>query len=59
MQHQCATIVVLVGTVLAARGGSAQDLAPVSLPAPQTEGGMPLMRALEIVFAQSVGFPKK
>ncbi|HYN01646.1 MAG TPA: SagB/ThcOx family dehydrogenase [Vicinamibacteria bacterium] len=48
MQHRWATAVVLVGTVLAARGGMAQDLAPVSLPAPQTEGGMPLMQALKL-----------
>jgi hypothetical protein len=48
MQHRCATIVVLVGTVLAARGGLAQELAPVSLPAPQTDGGKPLMQALKL-----------
>jgi nitroreductase len=48
MQHRWATAVVLVGTVLAARGGLAQDLTPVSLPAPQTEGGTPLMQALKL-----------
>jgi nitroreductase len=48
MQHRWATAVVLVGTVLAARGGPAQDLTPVSLPAPQTEGGKPLMQALKL-----------
>jgi nitroreductase len=48
MRHRFATVVVLVGTVLAARAGLAEDLAPVSLPAPQTEGGMPLMQALKL-----------
>jgi hypothetical protein len=63
--HRCATVVVLLGSLLAARSASAQELSPVSLPAPQTEGGKPLMQALKlrdnqlIVFAQSVGFPKK
>ena len=45
--HRCATIVLLV-SVLAARGGSALELPPVSLPAPQTEGGKPLMQALKL-----------
>ena len=48
MQHRCVTIVVLAGTVLAAGVSRAQDLAPVSLPAPQTEGGKPLMQALKL-----------
>ena len=48
MRHRFATVVVLLGSVLAARGGSAQELAPVSLPAPQTEGGKPLMQALKL-----------
>jgi nitroreductase len=48
MQHRCATIVVLAGTFLAAAVSRAQDLAPVSLPAPQTEGGKPLMQALKL-----------
>jgi nitroreductase len=48
MEHRCATIVVLVGSILAAASGSAQDMGPVSLPAPQTEGGMPLMQALKL-----------
>jgi len=47
MHRRFATI-VLLGSVLAARGGSAQQLAPVSLPAPQTEGGKPLMQALKL-----------
>ena len=47
MPHRCATI-VLLGSVLAARSASAQELSPVSLPAPQTEGGKPLMQALKL-----------
>jgi len=47
MHRRFATI-VLLGSVLAARGGSARQLAPVSLPAPQTEGGKPLMQALKL-----------
>jgi hypothetical protein len=39
---------VLLGTVLAAHGGAAQELSPVSLPPPQTEGGKPLMQALKL-----------
>jgi nitroreductase len=45
-KHRFATL-VLLGGLLGARDGGAQDLAPVSLPAPQTEGGMPLMQALK------------
>ena len=47
MQHRFATMAVLLGTVLAAHGGAAQELSPVSLPPPQTEGGKPLMQALK------------
>jgi nitroreductase len=47
MQRRFATV-VLLGSVLAARSGSAQELGPVVLPAPQTEGGMPLMKALKL-----------
>jgi nitroreductase len=42
-----AMIAVLLGSVLAAQG-AAQDLAPVPLPAPQTDGGKPLMQALKL-----------
>jgi len=48
MQPRFATVVVLLGSVLAARSGSAQELAPVVLPAPQTEGGKPLMQAFKL-----------
>ena len=48
MQHRFATIIVILASILTAPGGSAQELAPVSLPAPQTEGGKPLMQALKL-----------
>jgi nitroreductase len=48
MQHRFATIAVLLGTVLVAHRGAAQELSPVSLPPPQTEGGKPLMQALKL-----------
>ena len=47
MKHRFSTMVVLLGTVLVAPG-VAQDLAPVPLPAPQTDGGKPLMQALKL-----------
>jgi nitroreductase len=40
-------VVVLLALALAAQG-AAQDLAPVALPAPQTDGGKPLMQALKL-----------
>jgi len=40
----CWTVVALLGAAAAA---SAQDLAPIKLPAPVTVGGMPLMEALK------------
>jgi hypothetical protein len=46
--HRSTTVIVLLGIALAAHGGSAQDLSPVALPAPQTEGGKPLMQALKL-----------
>lgn len=39
---------VVLGTVVAAPHGVAQELSPVSLPAPQTDGGKPLMQALQL-----------
>ena len=47
MKHRLSTVVVLLGLALAAQG-MAQELAPVSLPAPQTDGGKPLMQALKL-----------
>ena len=47
VHHRFATI-ALLWNLLAPAGGSAQEMAPVSLPAPQTEGGMPLMQALKL-----------
>jgi nitroreductase len=48
MNHRFATSAVLLGAVLAAHGVRAQELSPVSLPPPQTEGGKPLMQALKL-----------
>jgi len=48
MQHRIATAFALLGLALAGRAGSAQEPPPVSLPAPQTEGGKPLMQALKL-----------
>ena len=47
MKHRLSTMVVLLALALAA-GSAAQDLAPVALPAPQTDGGKPLMQALKL-----------
>jgi nitroreductase len=47
VQHRFATVVVLLASVLAAPG-AAQELSPVSLAAPQTDGGKPLMQALKL-----------
>ena len=47
MKHRLSTVVVLLALALAAQG-MAQELAPVSLPAPQTDGGKPLMQALKL-----------
>jgi hypothetical protein len=44
MQHPFRTVVLVLGTSLAA--GGRPGLAPVSLPAPQTDGTKPLMQAL-------------
>jgi nitroreductase len=48
MQHRFAMVVVLLGSVLVAERGPAQELAPMALPAPQTDGGRPLMQALKL-----------
>jgi nitroreductase len=47
VKHRLSTVVVLLALALAARG-VAQELAPVALPAPQTDGGKPLMQALKL-----------
>ena len=47
MKHRLSTMVVLLGTALAVQG-LAQELTPVALPAPQTDGGKPLMQALKL-----------
>lgn len=48
MQHRFWMAVALLGTFLAAPHGGAQELSPLSLPAPQTDGGKPLMQALKL-----------
>ena len=42
--HRFRTCVVLVTSVLGASGALAQGLSPIALPAPQTDGGLPLMQ---------------
>jgi nitroreductase len=44
--HRFATA-LFTGILLAAASGFGLELAPVSLPSPRTEGGMPLMQALK------------
>ena len=47
MKHRLSTTAVLLALALAVTV-TAQELAPVQLPAPQTEGGKPLMQALKL-----------
>jgi len=64
MRHRSRICIALMMVVLASGWAAAQELAPIQLPAPQTEGGRPLMQALKlgpsqiIAFAQCVGYPK-
>ena len=46
LYHAILSIVIIV-TVLSAAIACAQELKPIKLPAPQTEGGKPLMQALK------------
>jgi nitroreductase len=46
VKHRLWTTLVFLGAVFCSPG-AAEDLAPVSLPAPQTDGGLPLMQALQ------------
>jgi len=48
VRHRFATVFVLLGVALGVGAAAAQELPPVSLPAPQTEGGKPLMQALRL-----------
>ncbi len=55
MTHRLSTMVVLLVVAFAAPGAAqapapaaAPELAPVALPAPQTDGGKPLMQALKL-----------
>jgi nitroreductase len=47
VQHWLRTCVILAVAALAAPSGFSEDLSPVTLPAPQTDGGAPLMQALK------------
>jgi hypothetical protein len=47
VRHQLSTVGVLLALALATQS-VAQELAPVSLPTPQTDGGKPLMQALKL-----------
>jgi nitroreductase len=48
MQHRLVTTAALLTALAFASGAPAQELAPVALPAPQTDGGKPLMQALRL-----------
>jgi nitroreductase len=47
VRHQLSTMVVSLAVALAT-GSAAQELVPVGLPAPRTDGGKPLMQALKL-----------
>jgi nitroreductase len=48
MPQRLRTCLALVALVLVTGWAAAQELAPVKLPAPQTDGGKPLMQALRL-----------
>jgi hypothetical protein len=48
MRHRSRTCFALTALVLVAGWVAAQELAPIQLPTPQTEGGKPLMQALKL-----------
>jgi nitroreductase len=48
MRHRSRICLVLAALVLVTAWAAAQELAPIQLPAPQTEGGKPLMQALKL-----------
>jgi nitroreductase len=48
MRNRFATIVAILGVVLVCVPALAQELAPVKLPAPQMDRGIPLMQALAL-----------
>jgi len=48
MRHRSRICFALAALVLVTGWAAAQELAPIQLPAPQTEGGKPLMQALKL-----------
>jgi nitroreductase len=48
MQRRLVITAAVLAALVSARSGAAQELAPISLPAPQTAGGKPLMQALKL-----------
>ena len=48
MERMLVTLALLAAPVVVADPAAAQALAPVTLPAPQTDGGKPLMQALKL-----------
>jgi nitroreductase len=48
MQHSLRTCVVLLAAALATPSAFSAELSPITLPPPQTDGGVPLMQALKL-----------
>ena len=48
MQRRLVTLAVVLTAFAAANAGAAQELSPIALPTPQTDGGKPLMQALKL-----------
>jgi nitroreductase len=48
MRHRSTLCIAVLAVVLASGWAAAQELAAIQLPAPQTEGGKPLMQALKL-----------
>jgi nitroreductase len=48
MRHRSRICIALMMVVIVSGWAAAQELAPIQLPAPQTEGGKPLMQALKL-----------
>jgi nitroreductase len=48
MQRRLVITAMALAALASTRSGAAQDLAPISLPAPQTHAGKPLMQALKL-----------
>jgi len=48
MQRRLVTLAALLTALVIVGGAAAQELAPITLPLPQTDGGKPLMQALKL-----------